>query len=96
MIEAVRPGMTLREKATSGGTAAEYVDALISATELAMSSIRQNELDARRMGIIEKVPPLSEAEDWGTMCSLLNIMRAQVAVCIDLFEKIELDRGHGA
>ncbi|MAM37505.1 MAG: hypothetical protein CL949_03150 [Erythrobacter sp.] len=96
MIEAVQPGMTLREKAMNGGIAADHIDALISATELAMCSIRQNDLDARRMGIIEKLPPLSEAEDWGTMCSLLNIMRAQVAVCIDLFQKIELDRGYGA
>tara|TARA_B100000378_G_scaffold249736_1_gene223307 strand:+ start:701 stop:967 length:267 start_codon:yes stop_codon:yes gene_type:complete len=88
--------MTLREKAMNGGIAADHIDALISATELAMCSIRQNDLDARRMGIIEKLPPLSEAEDWGTMCSLLNIMRAQVAVCIDLFQKIELDRGYGA
>ncbi|WP_300115223.1 hypothetical protein [Sphingobium sp.] len=96
MIEAVRPGMTLGEKAINGGVAAEYVNALISAVELALGSIRQDDLDARRMGIIEKVPPLSEAENWETMCSLLNIMRAQVAVCIDLFQKIELDRGHGA
>jgi len=96
MIEAVQPDMAPRENAMNGGIAAEYVDALISATELAMCSIRQNDLDARRMGIIEKLPPLSEAEDWGTICSLLNIMRAQVAVCIDLFQKIELDRGYGA
>lgn len=96
MVDAICPALTPREVAINGGVAAEYVNALISAVELALGSIRQNELDARRMGIIEKLPPLSEAEDWGTMCSLLNIIRAQVAVCIDLFQKIELDRGCGA